>query len=154
MVNKFAVTTALVASLAFPLVAPSTASAGTSTGTVVRVDDGDSVRVEIDGILRNVRLIGVDAPEADECFYAESKQFLESLLAAGTSVRVQTDRKQPEDGRLFAYVSADRDLVNHMSIRLGYARERAYGMTYRKRNAFLAAQEDAQAENLGLWATC
>jgi micrococcal nuclease len=154
MVNKLAVTTALVASLALPVVAPSAASAATYSGTVVRVDDGDSVRVEIDGVLQNVRLIGVDAPETDECFYAESKEFVESLLPVGTDVRLQTDRKQPEDGRLFAYVSTDGDLVNYMSIRLGYAKERAYGMAYRKRNAFLAAQEDAQAENLGLWAAC
>jgi micrococcal nuclease len=154
MVNKLAVTTAVVASLALPLVAPSAASAATYSGTVVRVDDGDSLRVDIDGTLRNVRLIGVDAPEGDECFYAESKGFVESLLPAGTDVRLQTDRKQPPDDRLFAYVYADGQLLNLRTIRLGYARERAYGIAYRKRNAFLAAQEDAQAENLGLWAAC
>ncbi len=39
---------------------------------VVNVPDGDSLVVKVDGIEEKVRLIGVNAPEHDECFGEES----------------------------------------------------------------------------------
>jgi micrococcal nuclease len=158
MVTKLSLATAVAVSLALPVVASSAAAAESYTGTIVRVYDGDSLLVNIEGQDKDVRLIGVDAPETrttpPECFAEESKEFLGSLLEEGATVRLKTDREQENDHRLFAYVYVDGDMVNLDMVREGYAEERAYGLPYHLRKKFLKAEQLAQKEELGLWAEC
>ena len=52
-------------------------AADTSLHYVVDVIDGDTI--EIEGEIR-VRLLGIDAPEKDECYYSSSKQVLDNLI--------------------------------------------------------------------------
>ena len=61
-----------------------------ANATLVRVVDGDTIQVEVDGQRENVRLIGIDTPETKrpntpvECFGPEASAFTPSLLPEGT----------------------------------------------------------------------
>lgn len=78
---------------------------------VVRVVDGDTIVVDIDGVEYDVRMIGVDAPES--VHPDEDKNTPAGADAAvwtarqleGTCVRLQYDiEKQDDYGRLLAYI--------------------------------------------------
>ena len=61
--------------------------------TVVRVSDGDTTAVNIDGCPiegMKVRLIGMDSPEYGECFWADARERNEALVL-GQRVNLQRD---------------------------------------------------------------
>ena len=49
------------------------------TGTVIRVIDGDTIIVMVDGIEMRIRLWGIDAPERDQRDGAAAQRKLESI---------------------------------------------------------------------------
>lgn len=134
------------------LATPALAAERTYTGTVIRIIDGDSIIVDLDGGRdQNVRLVGVDADEDYQCYYDEAAQYAESALL-GEDVILRTDSENDEtDHRLFAYVYVGDTLFNYQTIRDGHARERSYGPDYELRPEFKAAHRAAKEEGLGLW---
>ena len=131
--------------------------------TVVRITDGDTLRVRIEGREERVRLIGIDTPETHgrgglrECFGKEATDHLEDLLPAGSAVRLVRD-VEPRDryGRLLAYVYRDRDdlFINLAQARDGYAAVLTYPPNVAHADEFVAAVGDARAANKGLWKAC
>jgi micrococcal nuclease len=131
-------------------------------GTVVRVVDGDTVRVALGGREERVRYIGIDTPETGrsggprECFAlragAENRR-----LVAGERVRLRTDA-DPRDryGRLLAYVTRRRDglFVNLALVRRGFATVLTIPPNVAHAEDFLAAERRARSERAGLWAAC
>jgi endonuclease YncB( thermonuclease family) len=110
---------------------------GCFMGTVTKVADGDTL--DVSGI--RVRLVLVDAPEANTREGPDSSAYLARLCPLGTKARVIEDRMQPTDdyGRTLAAVWCEgRELlgpVNAEMIRSGHAqlyrrfcRESAFGM--------------------------
>ena len=108
-------------------------SSSSSSATVVRVLDGDTVDVRVDGRRERVRLFGVDAPESTtlrtgsvECGGAEAGRALERLLPRGARVRLVRDRRgDAEDGygRLLRYVERrDGGDAGEAVVRAGWAR--------------------------------
>ena len=90
---------------------PTTTAPGrvAANATVDRVIDGDTIDVIVDGAGERVRLTGIDTPEMArrdtgapaECFGDEATAFTESLLPAGTAVRLERDVVGRDDyGRL------------------------------------------------------
>ena len=78
-------------------------------GTVVRVIDGDTVDVDLDGARERVRLIGVDTPESVardrpiQCYGVEASDRTKELLPEGTAVRLERDEvSRDQYGRLLA----------------------------------------------------
>src|SRR5688572_15108168 len=65
-----------------------------TNASLVKVVDGDTVVVDIDGQRQTVRLIGIDTPETVkpnspvECFGPEASAFTEQLLPVGTPLRL------------------------------------------------------------------
>ncbi len=141
---------------------------------VIRVIDGDTIIVEIDGgashptdlrdtIPQNriIRLIGVDTPEVVnsrktvECFGKEASAFTKNLLT-GVRVRLELDTAQGDSdkyGRLLRYVFlSDGTLVNKTIIAEGYGHEYTYRMPYRYQADFKAAERTARETEKGLWA--
>jgi micrococcal nuclease len=132
---------------------------------VVRVIDGDTVVVRVDGVDEKVRLIGINTPETVDprtpvqCFgqqaSAEAKRMLE-----GQSVRLEMDAsqgKRDKYGRLLAYVFlADGTNVNEHMVTNGFAYEYTYRAPYRYQAQFTEAQRAAQEAQEGLWSpqTC
>ncbi len=83
--------------------------------TVVRVVDGDTLQVSLDGSEQKVRLIGIDAAESvnpDESKNTEkgreASAHLKSSLAEGTRIWLQKDVSDTDKyGRLLRYVWLD-----------------------------------------------
>ena len=110
-----------------------------SSGTVVRVVDGDTIFVRgPGGRTEDVRLIGIDTPETVDprrpvgCFGPEASAYAKHLLT-GRRVRLVYDRELHDRyGRFLAYVwlSASRPLfVNAELVRRGYARSYPFPRT-------------------------
>ncbi len=126
---------------------------------VRRVVDGDTVRVLVDGRDEPVRLIGINAPETDECWGDEATRAAARLLD-GASVRLVADPTQADRdryGRLLRYVVLpDGTDVGLRMIRDGNADEYTYDNAYVNQQAYRAADAAAAAGGQGLWnvATC
>jgi micrococcal nuclease len=128
------------------------------THRVIKVIDGDTIQVSINGQLETVRLIGVDIPEVRpvECYGPEASAEMKRLLE-GKQVTLEADPSQGDRdkyGRLLRYVILNGSDIGYQLIRKGYAREYTYNTPYRLQEAFKAAQELAQASNRGLWGAC
>ena len=101
---------------------------GDTAYKVVRVIDGDTVKIDDNGRLTNVRLIGVDTPETVhpnkpvEAYGKEASNFTKNLLQ-GESVYLRYDGQRTDTfGRLLAYVyrAPDGLFVNLEIVRQGY----------------------------------
>lgn len=127
---------------------------------VVKVVDGDTLDVKINGKVERLRLIGIDTPEtvdprkSVQCFGIEASNKAKELLI-GKSVGLEADESQGEKdkyGRLLRYVILpDGTNFNLFMIREGYAHEYTYDEAYKYQAQFKSAQEEAIAGEKGLW---
>jgi endonuclease YncB( thermonuclease family) len=116
---------------------------------VERVFDGDSI-VLADG--REVRYLGINAPEAGETFSTAARA-LNRRLVEGKRVRLVPDR-EPRDayGRVLAYVYVDGTFVNAEILRAGLAHLFLFG-PLREEEALLAREREARSARRGIWGT-
>jgi micrococcal nuclease len=129
---------------------------------VLRVVDGDTIRVRLDGRTERVRYIGVDTPESVkpgtpvQCF-AKRAAAANAALVAGRSVRLVGDVEQRDRyGRLLAYVYREPDgaFVNAQLVRGGYARTLAIAPNVAHARQFAQLAQTAREGGRGLWAAC
>jgi micrococcal nuclease len=127
--------------------------------TVTAVVDGDTIDVMIEGRGPDtVRLIGINAPENDECFARESGTTLAELLVGeegtkGPSTMTSDVSDRDQYGRLLRYLwLADGTFVNEFMVRWGMAIAREYPPDTAHAIRLEAAQEEAQVAEVGLWA--
>jgi micrococcal nuclease len=127
---------------------------------VLRVVDGDTIRVQRGADRVTVRLIGVDAPETHhpekgaEPFGEEATDFARRRLD-GRWVRLEYEEGARLDkyGRTLAYVRLDDGtLFNREIIRAGWA-ETFRRFPFRYKSDFQSAERRARAEGRGMWAT-
>lgn len=136
---------------------PWTCTEGT-LASVVSVTDGDTLTVEFNGSNERVRLIGINAPEAGECFAAEATAALRSLTV-GTTVRLVVDTTNRDDfGRLLRYVFVEDGargtvFVNEVLVNGGFAIANRYAPDTARADDLEAAQAIAQDEERGLWSS-
>jgi len=132
---------------------------------VVKVVDGDTFDVEIDGKVERLRLIGIDTPETVDprkdiqCFGIEASNKAKELLI-GQFVTLEKDDTQGDKDRYkrllrYAFLP-DGTNFNEYMIAEGYAYEYTYDDVYEYQSAFKSAQAEAQNNNKGLWSpdTC
>lgn len=132
------------------------------TGRVVRVVDGDTIRVALAGRVERVRYIGIDTPESVkpdtpvQC-YAHRAAAENARLVAHERVRLVLD-VEPRDrfGRLLAYVyrSDDGRFVNAALVRGGFARTLTIPPNVRFAARFRALAAQARRDHRGLWSAC
>ena len=118
--------------------------------TVVRVVDGGTIDVTIDGEEQRVRYYGVEAPESGEKCFEEAKARNADLLTK--TVRLESDtRDQDEEGRLLRYVFNEDGLsIEAALVGEGLANARPEDGKYRIR--FTTMETDAREGNVGcLW---
>jgi len=129
---------------------------------VVRVVDGDTIHVRLDGRREKVRYIGVDTPESVkpgapvECFAGRAGEFNRRLIA-GERVRLVSDL-EPRDryGRLLAYVYRVRDglFVNAELVRRGYAETLTVPPNVEHAAELRRLASAARRGGRGLWSAC
>jgi endonuclease YncB( thermonuclease family) len=132
-------------------------------GRVVRVVDGDTVRVAVDGRREErVRYIGIDTPESVrpdtpvQCF-AHRAAAENARLVGGARVRLVLDVEgRDRFGRLLAYVYRARDglFVNEALVRGGFARPLTIPPNVRFAARFVALAARARRDGRGLWSAC
>lgn len=128
---------------------------------VVKIVDGDTIDVDIDGKVERLRLIGINTPETVdprrpvECFGKEASGKAKELLS-GEEVELESDPTQDDRdkyGRLLRYVRTKEGFFYNLEIiKQGYAYEYTYDLPYKYQKEFKAAQNEAKNANRGLWA--
>lgn len=124
--------------------------------------DGDTIKVDMNGGIETVRLIGVDTPEthdprkAVQCYGAAAADFTRQFIGS-QPVRLAADpinTNRDRYNRLLRYVYlADGRLVNAEIIKQGYGF--AYtAFPFEKSDQFRSYEKQARQHNLGLWNSC
>lgn len=91
-------------------------------GEVVKVVDGDTFDVRLQGKIHRIRMILVDAPELGTRAGEKAKERLKSLLQ-GRTVRLVMDKQDSDRyGRKLRYVYVGRTFVNAWLVRSGLAK--------------------------------
>jgi micrococcal nuclease len=149
----------------FAVAAAILALAGCSNGsdaaaeetTVARVIDGDTIET---GNGDRVRLVQIDAPEADEgeCYAEEAAAALGNLVPPGTAISLESDPRLDDVdrfGRLLRYVHTGEENVNLELVRAGAASVWFFqGNRGRYADELLDAAREAERAGRGLWAAC
>ena len=132
------------------------------TAPVVRVVDGDTIRVGLPSGEEPVRYIGIDTPESVkpgapvECFAKRASAYNERLVA-GEKVRLVYDiERRDRYGRLLAYVYRARDglFVNAELVRRGYATAVTFPPNVAHEREFRRLARRARMSGRGLWSEC
>ncbi|MCZ6690058.1 MAG: thermonuclease family protein [Planctomycetota bacterium] len=119
---------------------------------VERALDGDSVIISGG---RQVRLIGIDAPERGEPLADEAREWARSKLE-GRWVRLEYDEETSDRyGRLLAYLwleqAGQEVLVNEEIVGQGLARSYPYPPNLRYRNRIARVEKKAREARDGIW---
>jgi len=125
---------------------------------VSKVIDGDTFSIQAGG---KIRLIGINAPDEGECFYASSTEYLQSLIE-NKKVKLEKDISGVDDyGRLLRYAilpnsiaTENNILINEQLIREGYAVREQTAPDNRYRDLFATAEAEAKKLGKGLWSAC
>lgn len=128
---------------------------------VLKVIDGDTINVDLNGKSETLRLIGIDTPETVDprkpvqCFGREASSKAREILS-GKAVFLEADPTQGERdkyNRLLRYVfTTDGTFYNKLMISEGFAHEYTYNTPYKYRDEFKFAQNYARDNKKGLWA--
>ncbi len=127
---------------------------------VVRVVDGDTIEVRLDGRLEYVRYIGVDTPETVKpgtpvkCFGPRASDFNHHLVEHRWVRLVFGVERHDVYGRLLAYVYLRHRLVNAMLARRGLARSLTIPPNDRLAPLFRRLERRAARAGRGLWGAC
>jgi len=118
---------------------------------VTRVSDGDSVRANSSEGELEIRLLGINAPEQEECFGSEATEELERLLS-GADVSIHPWPPERDDfGRELGFIVADGVFVNLSLVETGHVVARAQSDHGFDRE-FESAEQGASDAGVGLWA--
>jgi micrococcal nuclease len=119
--------------------------------TVTYVFDGDSIEVEIEGRKEQIRLIGINAPEGDECFGEPARDALIAYLD-GKDVALLDGSGSDADqyGRLLRYVYVGGENINGRMLADGNAV--TLQGDHRYNEAFVEIANLAADAGYGMWA--
>jgi endonuclease YncB( thermonuclease family) len=123
--------------------------------SVVSVTDGDTLEVQIGGVSADVRLLGINAPESDECWGPDSTAALTALIGDRDLLLVEGDEDTDEFGRLLRYAYIDEPdgpiFINSLMVTLGNAGGLSSGHEFARR--FKALEASAFQSGAGMWGT-
>ena len=120
---------------------------GVLFGPLLRVVDGDTLDVKIQGAVLRFRLAGVDAPEADQPFGDEARRELANLIGEQPCVLVYEEGDAY--GRLVAHLWIGDAYVNSEMVKRGMA---WFDSASAPNDVLFSDEEAARAEKRGLWA--
>ena len=131
--------------------------------TIVKVVDGDTVDIDLNGRNERVRIIGVNTPETKhptkpiEFFGPEASAYMTTLLPKGTRVRIERDvEARDRYGRmlLYLYIDSNNLFINLDLVVRGYGKPMSIEPNTFHRNDFVRAASQAEVANVGFWKAC
>ncbi len=144
----------------------STLPANAVPAELVRIVDGDTIVVRINGESgqETVRLIGIDTPETKkpntpvQCYGKEATAFTTKLLS-GKKIWLEHDvSNRDQYGRLLRYVWVESGssylLANEEIVSLGYGTAGDYPPDTHYHKRLFAALENARSHGIGMWGSC
>jgi endonuclease YncB( thermonuclease family) len=91
------------------------------TAENVGVKDGDSITITSDGKTENIRLLHIDAPEYDQSYGYQAKEYVR-IFVQGKKVKIKHWNKRDPYGRLLAIVILeDGTVLNELLVQEGMA---------------------------------
>ena len=136
------------------ILAHSVALAGTITGRVVRVTDGDTIVVlDTNNTQHKIRLTGIDAPERKQAFGTKSKEHLSDSVA-GKFVVVEYEKRDYYKRILGKVLLSNQD-INLEQIKAGLAwhyKKYQNEQTPDDRYIYSKTEIEAKEAKRGLWA--
>jgi micrococcal nuclease len=163
----------ILAALCMLMIVPGMArSAETVRVKVVRIVDGDTIQVSMNGKKEKVRFIGIDTLESRKNKRAyrqarswgvpveeivrmgrEAKKITSKMIPPGTVVDLEFDVDQRDRyGRLLAYVwVGPRTMLNAELVRIGYAQQATFPPNVKYVDLFRKLARQAREQNRGHW---
>ncbi len=127
------------------------------TVKVVRIVDGDTLKVELNGKEETVRLIGVDTPETVhptkgvEPYGKEASDYTK-LRLEGQEVKLEFDvQERDQYGRTLVYVWFGSEMFNKTLLIEGYAQIATFPPNVRYVEDFKKLQEQSREAKKGMW---
>lgn len=134
-----------------PTEAPAAAPEGAQTGTVVKVIDGDTIDVDIDGQVFRVRYIGINTPETGETCGSEATAANRAFVDGHQVTLIKDVSETDRYDRLLRYVYVGDTFVNAQLVRDGWAEAVAYPPDTQYADTFRELQDQAREQNVGCW---
>lgn len=123
--------------------------------SVLKITDGDTIHLSIDGQDTRVRLIGVGTPELTQQYGIEAARFFSNLLK-GEEVYNQREPGLDKDINkrelLYLYRAPDGLFVNEEIIRQGYGKV-YIEKPFQYKEIFLRYEQKAKEAQKGIWET-
>ena len=162
----------IVATIILPIILLTGVLHAQDSATVIRVIDGDTLKIIYQGKEQSIRLIGIDTPESKAnkkankdamrsgqdvaAITAMGKQataFVKKLVKAGDTVTLEFDvQKHDKYNRLLGYVYLpDGRMLNEEIIKNGYASVMTIPPNVKYQVKFVNAYRDARENGRGLW---
>lgn len=137
-------------------------SSGTDRARVVRVTDGDTLKVRLaDGREEYVRILGIDTPEVHgrtECGGAAASRRMRRLAPVGARVALVGDPTQADRDRydrLLRYVQRRGKDVGRAQVTAGLAQVFVYrNDPFERAGAYQRAERRADRQDRGSWSRC
>lgn len=131
-------------------------------GQVVKVTDGDTLKVRVDGVgIRDVRILGIDTPEVyfqRECGGRDASARMAVLAPVGSRVVLTSDSSQADRdryGRWLRYVARRGNDVGKAQLRAGLATTYVYrDDPFVRTRAYRRVEARARRSGRGLWSRC
>lgn len=151
---------------------PDTCLKAQNTATIIRVVDGDTLKVNYDGKTELVKLIGIDAPENKLSRKAKSEavaskenlvtivsmgidaeKFMKNLVKKGDIVTIEFDDETRDiTGNLLGYVfMVSGKMLNEEIVRAGHAHVVTTSRNAKYHDRLLKAYAEAKAHKRGFW---
>ncbi|MBI3378107.1 MAG: thermonuclease family protein [Nitrospirae bacterium] len=122
---------------------------------VIKVHDGDTVSVILNGRKEKVRLIGMDAPEIKQKPWGtKARKHLEKMLTASNrTVILEFDvERRDKYGRLLCYIfTPDRKMLNIQMVKDGYAVLLTIPPNIKYVDELRMAENEARQHRRGIW---
>lgn len=130
--------------------------------TLVKVVDGDTITVSVNGKSETIRIIGIDTPEVVdprktvECFGKEASEFAKRTLQDNKILFLESDPTQGERDKYqrylrYVWIDGGKTDFGKLMIDGGYASEYTYSLPYKYQQLYKQAEKAARESKKGLW---